>query len=189
MKYIIGFLLTIGLLILLIVLLATGGSKTTKVPNTSKKLDSYANTSAVTRLTIDGPITNPQEHKATRITVGRDTTTYEQLQGYDGAIVNTQSFPNTQTSYLSFLRAIELAGFTLGDTSANLKNDRGYCPLGNRYIFELEDNGKQIERFWSASCSGAHSFKGSTNLNVTLFKRQVPSFNKLDDKSNYSFNL
>ena len=189
MKYIIGFLLTIGLLILLIVLLATGGSNTSKVPNTSKKLDSYATTDAVTRLTIDGPITNPQEHKATRITVGRDSTTYEQLQGYDGAVVNTQSFPNTHTSYLSFLRAIELAGFTLGDKSANVQNDRGHCPLGNRYIFELENNGKQVERFWSSGCSGPRSFKGNTNLNISLFKRQVPGFDKLDSTFNNSFNL
>lgn len=182
MRYLFGFFITVGLIILLIVLLVTGGNKS-KVPNTSKTLASYANSTAVVRLTIDGPINSVQDHRASRITVGRDNTTYEQLQGYDGNVTLLQTYPNTPTSYGTFLRAIALAGFTKGDTASALKNDRGYCPLGSRFIFELEDNGQQLERFWSTSCSGAKSFLGNANLIVNLFKRQVPDFNKMNDQS------
>ena len=176
MKYLIGLLVTIGLIILLIVLLVTGGSKS-KVPHTSQSLSSYSNDDqALVRLTVDGPINSPQDHRATRITVSRDSTVYEQLKGYNGEVVNLKTFPNTQTSYLSFLRSIELAGFTRGDTSAALTNDRGHCPLGSRYIFEIEDHGKQLERFWSTSCSGPKSFQGSANLIISLFRMQVPGF-------------
>ncbi|MBC7708059.1 hypothetical protein H7Y63_02450 [Polaromonas sp.] len=191
MKYILGFFITVGLIILLIVLLVAGGgdSTKTKVPSTSKTLESYASTAATVRLTIDGPITAPENHRATRITVGKDSTTYEELQGYDGQVTKLETYPNTQTSYTSFLRSLEIAGFTKGDTSAALKNDRGYCPLGTRYIFELEDSGKQLERFWSTSCSGVKSFQGKTSLNVTLFKKQVPNIEKVRTPNGLSFNL
>ncbi|MDL2341529.1 MAG: hypothetical protein QFB87_00415 [Patescibacteria group bacterium] len=189
MKYLIGFFVTVGLIILLIVLLVSGGDTKTKVPNSSKSLDSYASSAATARLTIDGPVSAPQNHYATRITVGRDSTTYEELQGYDGNVIKTQTYPNTQTSYTSFLRAIELAGFTKGDTAASLKNDRGYCALGSRYIFEFVDSGKQLERFWSTSCAGPKSFQGKTNLTLSLFKKQVPDYNKLVDHRSFSFDL
>ena len=174
----------------MIVLLVSGGGSKTAVPSTSKLLTSYSNSSsALVRLTVDGPITAPQDHHAARITVSRDKTTFEQLIGYDGQVTSTQSFNNTQTSYLSFLRAIELAGFTKGDTAANLKNDRGFCPLGSRYIFEFEDNGKQLERFWSTSCGGTRSFKGNTALNLSLFRNQVPDYDKLTSNNDFTIDL
>lgn len=190
MKYLLGFFITVGLIILLIVLLVMGNGPKTQVPNSSKTLASYSNDqSALVRLTVDGPITSPQEHHASRITVSRDSTTYEQLVGYNGQITSTQTFGNTQTSYLSFLRAIQLAGFTRGDTAANLKNDRGFCALGSRYIFEFEADGKQLERFWSSSCGGASSFKGSTALNLALFRKQVPDYDKLTSQNDFSLSL
>ena len=190
MKYLFGFLVTVGLIVLLIILLATGGSSKTTLPNTSKLLTTYSyDPTALVRLTVDSPITAPQNHHAARITVSRDNTTFEQLVGYNGQITSTQSYPNTQTSYVTFLRAIELAGFTRGDTAANLKNDRGYCALGSRYIFEFEAGGKQLERFWSTSCGGIRSFKGNTNLNLSLFRKQVPDFDNLTSNNDFSIGL
>lgn len=190
MKYIIGLFVTVVLIILLIVLLVTGGSPKTQVPNSSKTLASYSNDpSAVVRLTVDGPITSPQDHHATRISVSRDSTTFEQLVGYNGQITTTQTYPNTQTSYLSFLRAIEIAGFTKGNTSASLKNDRGFCALGSRYIFEFEDNGKQLERFWSSSCGHVKSFQGNAPLNLSLFRKQVPDYDKLTNQTDFKLEL
>ncbi len=190
MKYLIGFLVTVGLIVLLIVLLVTGGDSKTQVPKTLRVLTAYSDdATALVRLTVDGPITSPQEHHAARITVSRDTTTFEQLVGYNGQVTQTQSYGNTQTSYLTFLRAIELAGFTKGDTSSELKNDRGYCALGSRYIFEFEAGGKQLERFWSTSCGGIRSFKGNSSLNLTLFRNQVPDYNKLTSQNDFNINL
>lgn len=182
MKYILGFFITILLLVLLIVLLVTGGDNKTSGPTTSKALTEYANTDSVSSLTIAGPINAQQEYRETRISVNRDTTTLEQIQGYQGAVTDLQTFPNSVASYEAFLRSIELAGFTKGDKSEKLKNDRGYCPLGTRYIFEFEAEGKQLERFWSTSCSGAKTYLGNTSLSVTLFKRQIPDFNRLDSE-------
>lgn len=179
MKYILGFFVTILLLIILVMLLVFGGDDKKPVPNTSKTLDSYSKTDAITRLTIDGPVTAPEEHRATRISVTQTETKLEQLRGYDGEILDTKIYPNTQTSYLSFLRSLDLAGYTDGDTSEALKNDRGHCPLGKRYIFELQEKGKQLQRFWSTTCKGPKSYQGNTGLTVKLFEKQIPDYAKV----------
>lgn len=174
MRYFIGFLVTIGLIILLIVLLVTGGHKAPPVAKTSRPLASYANTDATVRFVVDGPVSAPESHKAVRITVNRNQISYERLKGYDGEAVLTKTFANTESSYQAFLRSLELAGFTQGNGDKDLKDERGYCPLGNRYIFEMKQGSKSLQRFWSTSCRGTRTFEGKTPTVISLFKRQVP---------------
>ena len=185
MRYFIGFLITIGLIILLIVLLFTGGGgDNAKKPKNTMALSDYASTDAVARLTIDGPIVADQNHQAIRITVGQDDTTYEQIQGYQGTVVKQQSFVNNQEAYSNFLYALGHAGFTKGDNNKDLANEKGYCPTGNRYIFELIDGGNDVERYWATSCSKPKTYKGNLSLTLTLFRAQVPNYNDLTQKLN-----
>lgn len=179
MRYFIGFIATIGLIIILILLIFHGGSNKAKVPTTAKTLDSYANTNAEAQLTIDGPINAPQNHQQIQISVGQDETTFEQLQGYNGSVVNLQSFTNTEASYSAFLHALTVAGFTDGNTSSSLGDDQGYCPLGSRYIFQLTQNGNNIERFWATNCGNPKTYLGNLNLTLALFQAQVPGYNTL----------
>ncbi len=178
MRYFVGFLVTIGLIIILILLLFSGGGKP-KVPKTSKTLDSYASTDAEVRLTIDGPVNAAESHQAVRITIGQSDATFELLQGYNGSVVNSESFANTQNSYAVFLSSLARAGFTKGNTNADLKDERGYCPLGDRYIFELRQDGHDIERYWATSCGGVKTYAGSLNLTVQLFQNQIPGYEVL----------
>ncbi len=175
-RYFVGFALTIGLIIILILLLFGGGGGKSKAPVVPRTLNSYAATDAMARLTIDGPINAPQNHQEVQVSIGQDGTTFEQLQGYDGTVVNQQTFTNSQTSYAVFLHALTLAGFTRGNTSAALKDERGYCPLGDRYIFEFVNNGQDLERFWATSCGNPKTFLGNTNLTIDLFEAQVPGY-------------
>lgn len=176
-RYFIGFMITIGLLVLLIILLVGGGKP--KVPNASKPLYSYADTDASARLTIDGVINYQQSHQQIQITVDRNTVTYDQLEGYDGKTVNHRTYANSRNAYATFLRALGHAGFTQGNTSEKLKDERGYCPLGRRYIFELIDGGKSLERFWATSCGKPKTYNGNLPITRTLFQRQVPDFDDL----------
>lgn len=177
MRYFLGFFATILLIILLIVLLVRGGGKS-KVPNTSKTLDSYASTSAEASLTIDAPVNANTQHQQVRITVNRDNATYEQFTGYDGQVVEMQQFPNTQSAFESFLLALEQAGFTHGD-KAVAQDERGYCPEGDRYIYSLKEDDRTIERFWATNCGGTKSYLGSVNLTNNLFEAQIPNYDKL----------
>lgn len=190
MRYFIGFLITIGLLILLVVLLLTGGhggndnkqiQTTGEKPRTVSQLAAYADTDVVAQLIVDGEINSDQQHTALRVTVGREQVTYEQIQGYQGTVVNEQTFANNQSAYSNFLYAIGRAGFTLGDSNPRLANEKGYCPLGHRYTLQLLDGNHQIQRYWATNCGNSipSTFKGNLNLTLNLFELQVPNYNDL----------
>jgi hypothetical protein len=182
MRYLIGFFITIGLIILLIIMLVTGGNKN-QVPNTSKPLVDYANTNAQVSMVIDGPVNSDTEHQAVRITVDQDNVTYEVLKGYDGNVSEMKRFANTQSGYDVFLHALAHAGFTRGNTDTKLADEKGYCPLSNRFVFELNQDSDSIERFWAASC-GPKTYMGNLALTIALFKNQVPGYDNLSSNLN-----
>lgn len=179
MRYIVGFLIGIGLIVLtfiLIVRIFSGGDE--PAPRRID-LDSYASTDTVMRLTVDGPIVADQQHQQIRITVGRDNVLFERYQGYQGDVVDTKNYPNNPDAYGQFLRALEIAGYTRGDTTKP-KDERGYCPTGRRYVYEAIGNGENIVRWWSTSCSSDHgNFEGRGGDVRRLFQRQVPEYNQL----------
>lgn len=178
MRYFIGFLITAGLIILLIILLISGHGKP-KTPVTSKSLDSYASTDSQVSMTIDGPVIAASLHQEVRVTVDGDSVTYENLVGYDGQVVATQTFLNTENSYDVFLHALYHAGFTQGNNSAALSDERGFCPTGTRYIFELTQDGKSVQRYWTTSCGQTKTYLGLRSLTITLFQKQVPNYGQL----------
>ncbi len=185
-RYFFGFLVAIGLIILVIYLLFQGGGTTTKkVPNTPKALTSFSNTDTVVRLTIDGPVTAPVNHRKVEVTVGRDQATYQLFEGYDGTIMNSQSFENTQNSYSVFLHALSHAGFTRGTTETSLRDSAGYCPAGRVYSFEVIQDGKDLENFWATTCGNPKTYAGSISTTLSLFRAQIPHFDILTRDVSY----
>jgi len=182
MRYIVGILVAIGLVVLLIFLLFSGGG----TPQTGKSLSSYANSDAVARLTIDGPEGSQQTHHSVEIEVSRDSVTLRKLQGYDGQVIDIRSYDSNLNSYEVFLHALGHAGFTKGNTDANMKDERGYCPLGERYVFELDQDGKSIIRYWATSCGNPKTYGGNLGITLGLFQKQVPDYDSL--VSNFQLN-
>jgi hypothetical protein len=178
MRYFIGFLVTVGLIIILIILLFSGSGKP-KVADTARSLNSYASTDAQVSITIDGPVNANSLHQQVRVIVDSNDVTFQSIAGYDGNVVNSQSFANTENAYNVFLHALTFAGFSKGDINPALRNETGYCSLGNRYIFELTQDGKNLQRYWATSCSGAKTYLGNVSLTLTLFQAQVPNYNEL----------
>ncbi|MGC1176530.1 MAG: hypothetical protein WA843_00505 [Candidatus Saccharimonadales bacterium] len=187
MRYFIGFIVTLGLIIILILLLVTGGGSKSKTSTAPKTLTSYVDTDAEVRLLVDGPVNADQIHQRELITVGRYNVTFQQMQGYDNAIVNTQSYPSTRDAYAAFLHSLQHAGFTNVKTDPKLADERGYCPLGNRYVFELRQNDADIERYWATSCGKPKTFPGNTDMVITLFKAQIPDYDTLTQNINIAF--
>jgi hypothetical protein len=175
MRYFIGFFVTIVLLILLIVLLVNGGSNSNAHKTTPKALDSYSSTDAVTSSTLAGPINAESLHNSIVISVRRTQVVYQQVQGYNGNVVNTVTFTNSEASYNAFLRALNTVGFTKGDANPKLTNSQGVCPFGQRYDFAVKDNGNTIQHYWSSSCA-IGTYHGSTNATLSLFQAQVPDY-------------
>lgn len=178
MRYFTAFLVAIGLIVLVFVIIIKsitggGGSKSTTI-----NLNNYASTPATAQLTIDGPINADQTHQQVQITVGNSQTTFQILSGYQGTVKTTKTFESNQASYAVFLHALSLAGFTEGNSDPNLKDERGYCPTMDRYIFELDEGADRIERYWSSEC-GQGNFKGDTGTVLELFQAQVPNYDDL----------
>lgn len=178
MRYFIGFMVVLGLVILLIILLLGGGGKHRAAIGTRNLVD-YASTDAQVSMTIDGPVNAVSLHQQIRVTVDKNDVTFEQMSGYDGNVVNTQIFANTESAYNVYLHALGHAGFTLGDNNPALRDESGYCALGDRYIFELTQDGKILERYWSTSCGNTKTYKGNLSLTLTLFQNQVPGYSNL----------
>jgi hypothetical protein len=178
MRYFIGFLAVVILLILLIVLLFRSNSGPT-VPSTSKPLISYANTNAEVSYTLDGPTSSNTTHTRIIITVNQYTVTYQQQTGYDGYVVNQQQYPNTENAYSAFLNALQGVGFTLGIPSKTPNEEQQHCAQGDRYIYEITQNGNTLERYWATSCNQAHTYNGIPSLTNSLFQAQVPNYSQL----------
>jgi len=178
MRFFFGFLVAIGLIILIVFLMLSGNGGS-KLPATTKTLTSYTNDNDAVRLTIDGPVNADQNHLGIQITVDSSDVTFEQLQGYQGSVVNLQNFANNQPAFAVFLYALNYAGFTKGNTAKSLSDERGYCSQGDRYIFELLENGNDVERYWTSSCGSPKTYLGSLGLTLTLFKAQVPGYDQL----------
>lgn len=189
MRYFIGFLITIGLIILLIVMLFGGGDDKKKVPTTARTLESYATTDAEASMIIDGPINAASEHEQIKISVNRNNVTFEAIKGYNGDVRDLKTFSNTEAAYDNFLSALARAGFTQGNTDEALKDEKGYCPQGNRYIFEMRQGDRSLQRFWSTSCRGPKTYEGADRVTIELFEEQVPGYEDLADNYDFEFNL
>lgn len=162
-----------------------GGAKKSKTPTISTKtLVSYADSNAEARMTVDGPINADSIHNRFRINIAKNQVTYERMKGYEGTVVKNTRYDNNRDAYAYFLRALSIAGFTKGNPDDQLKDERGYCPSGNRYVFEFIQNDKTIERYWATSCGKPASYLGSRDVTINLFEAQVPDFDKVNRDTN-----
>jgi hypothetical protein len=168
------------LIVVLIILLVPG--KKTSVPGNG--LVGYANTNVSMRLTIDGPEVYQQNHQAVQITVDKNNVTYEQLTGYNGQVVNEQTYPNTVAAYDVFLHTLYYSGFYRGDNTASLNDERGRCALGTRYVYEIVDGSSDVDRFWSTNCGGTSTYKGDISATINAFQTQVPNYDSLASNLN-----
>ena len=181
MRYLIGFLVTIGLIVLIVVLLLSGrGGKSSTTPPLN--LADYNTGSSAVQLIIDGPIVSDQEHHEAKIVVSQNTVVFTGYTGYQGTVLHSQDFSNNPSSYAVFLHALQHAGFTLYNTGVP-SDERGYCASGERYIFSLSNAGSDVRRTWTTSCGSAikGSFAGPLDTIRNLFEGQVPNYDTLSN--------
>lgn len=177
MKYLIGLVIFIFLIIFIIIKLLTGGSG--EKPKLPPSLASYADTSTTVRYIIDNPVQATQNHHDIVIEVGSSSTDIKITQGYDGDVIKEQSFPMTEAAYDAFLRSLQHSGgYTLGNADSSLQDERGYCATGNRYSYDIVNgDGDRIQHYWSTSCN-EKTFKGKADVVRDLFVSQVPNFDE-----------
>lgn len=144
------------------------------------KLADYAGSdSASVSLTTQGKLVGEDQRKAIRITVTKSKRVVEVLDGYEQRVLKSTEQPNTAESFANFTRALDRQNFGK-ERNVPTPDDRGMCPLGNRYIYRLTDGATEIMRTWSTSCSKAEGPFAGTNPSLIrqLFSLQITDYNK-----------
>ncbi len=178
MKYFLGFLAVITLVVVVFIIVLRGFTGSAEKPKQQLNLMDYVNSQTVVRYTVSGPVSADPKHMEYRITVGRDASTIEVVQGYQNNVIKAQTYDNNTAAYADFLRALQLQNFTKGNVDDSRSDDRGVCPNGNRYTYEVETAGETKQRYWNTSCGGGTFLGNGANIRA-LFQRQIPDFGKL----------
>lgn len=181
MKYFFGVLAVVLAAIIAIVMLTrtpdttTSGQKPGGKPAV-KLLDYVDKTGSQTQWTMQGKLVGEEQRRAIRVSVSESERRVEILQGYEERVERSASYPNTRAAYETFLRALDVAGFTR-ERKVAITDERGVCPIGNRYIYNLWEGSEHPVRTWSATCSGAlGTFAGNPVLTQQLFQLQIPDY-------------
>ncbi|HEY1644916.1 MAG TPA: hypothetical protein VGF75_00845 [Candidatus Saccharimonadales bacterium] len=182
-RYIIGALAFLGLAILLIVLLFTGGGGKKTIAPTEPSLVSYADTNAVVKLVVDGPVVAPEDHNSVDVSVSQNSASVEVFQGYNGEVIASKTYNNTENSFKNFLYSLYYAGYSKGGTSP-YTSDIGLCSTGRTYDLYLTNNGQTLQHYWQTDCSGPKTFDGNLGLTITLFEKQIPNISNIIANAN-----
>jgi hypothetical protein len=180
MKYFLGFLATVALVIVVFILVIRGFTSN-RTPKDAFVLADHTNSSMSVVLTVDGRVNADQDHQGYRILIDRNEAKLETYKGYQNQITDSKTYANNTEAYGTFLRALDLAGFSKGDDESKQTDERGVCANGTRYIYEIKDGPKGDKRYWATSCGGG-TFKGKDQTVQQLFERQIPDFSPMTSR-------
>ncbi|HTH71769.1 MAG TPA: hypothetical protein VL737_00200 [Candidatus Pristimantibacillus sp.] len=177
MKYFLGFLAAAGLIVLVFILILRGfgGGRNASVQS---QLTDYAKTETVMRLVESGPVNADQDHRSISVVIGRSKNTIKLVQGYEGHVLQSKDYDSNESAYTTFLRAIQLQGYTRGNTDPAKADSTGVCPLGKVYTFEIITGSDTVQSFWTTSCGGG-TFRGNRNVILQLFRAQIPDYSTI----------
>jgi len=182
LRFIIGILVTVGLIVLIVVLIVTGGNNGPAKPGLN--LTNYgANPNSEAELTIDGPEISQEEHRQVHISVTENAVTLTIYKGYQQDVLRSKTYNNNQAAYAVFLHALQHANFTKGNGDPNAADERGSCPSSDRYIMSFSNGSQQLMRYWYDGCGGG-TFGGNLGTTLYLFRGQVPDYSKLVNGTN-----
>lgn len=181
MRYILGVIAIIFVAFLAVWLVFVRTPSTNQAPaqsvQGSGKMTSYSNQGAVVSLTTRGRLVGETERRAVRVSVSPTERRVEILEGYNETVVRTQTYANTQAGYDNFLHAMDLNGFSRTKKPA-VTDERGVCPSGNQYIYDVSVGGSRPVHSWSTSCTVAEgTFAGVASTIRALFQAQIPDYN------------
>lgn len=178
-KYVIGAISTILLLVLVFVFVVNRGDdqSSTNAPKILKLVD-YAERDSSVSLHTDGRLVGEEDRRSIRVTVSANERRLEILSGYNGAVINSQSFPNTQEAYKAFLSGLSGQGF-MNAKKTDVTDPQSVCTNGRHYYFTVLESGEKKSDLWSVSCDKTGTFNGSTKTVRDLFQRQIPEYDQL----------
>lgn len=128
--------------------------------------------------TMQGRLLGQERRRSVQITVSPSERKVELIEGYNNKVSKSLTLPNDKAAYANFLIALENLNFAR-ERKVVQPDERGVCPLGMRYIYELHSGSDQKSRLWSNSCSSKEgTFAGVAVTTKQLFKNQIPDYEK-----------
>ena len=150
----------------------------TGLPIGTHLADFTDNESSSVRWTMQGRLVGDDSYRSVRITVSPTYRRAEILQGYEQKATKTVDLPNNKTAYTNFLIALDNLHFG-NERRVQNPDDRGVCPLGNRFIYELYDGDNQKLRLWSDTCVSSEGTMDGQASNIRqIFKAQITDYNR-----------
>ncbi len=178
-----GILGVLAIILILVVFVLRGNDEPETATNTVqlKSLEQYAeDENSQVKYTTRGAINGDDIHREIAITV---TSGYRQLdiiQGYEGNIINRQTYTNNQNAYKSFLSALKRAGFTTKSENSTSTDPAGQCSTGRVFYYDLSSDSEALSNLWSGSCSRKiGTFGGNPSTVQTLFQAQITDYSKI----------
>src|ERR1700694_4011901 len=128
--------------------------------------------------TEQGRLLGEDQRRSVRVTVSATQRQVELLDGYNQTLEKSITQPNNKTAYSTFLIALENLRFGQ-DRIVKQGDERGDCPLGLRYIYEIHQGSDQKLHTWSDSCNAANgTFAGDSYTTRQIFKAQITDYNQ-----------
>jgi len=176
MKYILGVFGVIFVALLAIILIMRVGRGDNKPAERPLVVSEEAREGVAAVLTTQGRVVGEDQRRAIRISVNQTERRLEILTGYEEAVERAQTYANTPVAFETFLVALDQAGFDRKKKST-IQDERGACPLGKRYIYELKEYSQDLLSLWNTSCGKkAGTFAGNQNTIRKLFEHQIPGY-------------
>lgn len=178
LRYIITIVIAIVLAVVVFIMIfrSINSQDTTLEQNNKPAMTQYINEDSSMVFTAQGPIIANETFQSVRISVSKALVAIEVRDTYENQVISSNTYTNNEAAYDEFVRALSIMNFDRGDDSEKVADERGFCPTGARYIFEIESNGEQKQRYWRGSCN-VGSFKGQTERIRALFRAQIPDYN------------
>lgn len=149
-------------------------------PVAPPSLTDYINQDATVKLTIEGPVVANEQHRSSVIAASRNTRSYDLYKTYSNTSAASKTYPNNQTAFSELMYALQRAGFTKPKLTGTDPNPAGYCPLGQRYTYDLILNDQVKSSLWSTSCETLQgTFSGDGSLVRQLMILQIPDYTAL----------
>jgi hypothetical protein len=168
-----ALLVGIGLIVLVIILLIKAFTGAPSAPTSNINVTNHDNTTSSATLLVDAPTGIDQDHRQVKITVSGTSNEIDIIQGYQGKVMDTQSYSNNTAAYGAFLQTLQLLNFSKGKVSS--ASYEGYCPSGDRYVFTFSNGNGNLFSYWATSCGGQGTYSGQVGGTLQQFMNQIPS--------------
>ncbi len=184
MKYFLGVLGVILLIIFVIVLALRGGDDTSTPAPDVKALTEYsAEPQSQVTMTTGGAINAEENHRIVSVQVTASNRSVAITEGYNGKVISEETFPNTTDAFSAFLAGLEQVGFS--KVRSSKLDFTSVCPTGKRYSYVLNSNSEDVVNSWSATCERG-TYGGQVTNTQNLFQAQIPNYSDIVNDVDFS---